>query len=107
MIYSSSSGTNIIQEKMGIFCIGVVILIIVADSFIKVYISSYDLLLELQADNDTIELLTDDNRSADNIKRILRLTEDVDPLSTSYPGFKFRRSALQPKKEYKGYWDKL
>jgi hypothetical protein len=107
IIYSSSSGVNIVQEKNAILCIGVIFLIILADSFLKVYINSYDLLLELNADKKVVELLTNDHRSGEDIKRILRLTEEVDPLSTSYPGFRFRRSALQPKKEYKSSWEKL
>jgi len=107
MLFSSSSESKIIEEKFVLLIIGVVLVIMIADSFMKVYINSYDLLLELQADKTTIDLLTSDDRSMEDIKRILRLTEEVDPLSTAYPGFRFRRSALQPKKEHQEYWDKL
>ncbi|MHA2226815.1 MAG: hypothetical protein ACXAC8_16500 [Candidatus Hodarchaeales archaeon] len=79
----------------------------IADAFLKAYLSSYDLLLELKADEKTVKILTSMNHSNESVKRYLRITEEVDPLSTSYPGFKFRRNALMPKSDRKVYWDEL
>ncbi|MHA2294007.1 MAG: hypothetical protein ACXACK_17750 [Candidatus Hodarchaeales archaeon] len=106
-LYSSSAEIKLIQTELGIICIASIILLMIADAFLKAYLSSYDLLLELKADEKTVKILTSMNHSNESVKRYLRITEEVDPLSTSYPGFKFRRNALMPKSDRKVYWDEL
>ena len=107
IIYSATSKNYIIQESSFILCISVVIILMIADSFIKAFISSYALLLELESDVKVVEVLTSDQRPAEEIKRSLRLIEKIDPLSSGYPGFKYRRNALMPDTERKTYWDEL
>jgi hypothetical protein len=84
-----------------------VIILMIADSFIKAYISSYALLLELESDVKVVNLLNSEERPPEEIKRTLRLIEKIDPLSTRYPGFQYRRNALMPDSERKTYWDNL
>ncbi len=107
VIYSATSENNLIQESSLIFCIIVVIVLMIADSFIKAYISSYALLLELESDVEVVKVLSSEERPPEEIKRALRLIEKIDPLSTGYPGFKYRRNALMPNSERKTYWDNL
>ena len=107
IIYSATSKNYIIQESSFILCISVVIILMIADSFIKAFISSYALLLELESDVKVVEVLTSDQRPAEEIKRSLRLIEKIDPISSGYPGFKYRRNALMPDTERKTYWDEL
>ncbi|MHA1976779.1 MAG: hypothetical protein ACW98I_07780 [Candidatus Hodarchaeales archaeon] len=107
IIYSATSKNFLIQESSLILCIIVVVILMLADSFIKAYISSYALLLELESDVKVVEVLSSGKRPAEEIKRSLRLIEKIDPLSTGYPGFKYRRNALMPDSERKTYWDEL
>ena len=107
IIYSATSKNYIIQESSFILCISVVIILMIADSFIKAFISSYALLLELESDVKVVEVLSSEERPSEEIKRALRLIEKIDPLSTGYPGFKYRRNALMPDSERKTYWDEL
>ena len=107
LILSLSADTIIIQEANIIFCILAIIVLIIADALLKTYISSFDILLELKTDQKTVEVLTTEFRSAESIRRYLRLTEKVDPLMTAYPGFKFRRLALLEEKERRTIWDDL
>lgn len=107
LIFSLSSDTMLIQELNVIFCIVVIVVLIVADAFTKAYISSFDILLELKTDLKTVKVLTTDYSSPESIRRYLRIIEEIDPLMTAYPGFKFRRSALLEKKERRTMWDDL
>ncbi|MHA2139591.1 MAG: hypothetical protein ACW98G_17035 [Candidatus Hodarchaeales archaeon] len=107
IVYSATSENFLIQESSLILCIIVVIILMIADSFIKAYISSYALLLELESDVKVVEVLSSEERPSEEIKRALRLIEKIDPLSTGYPGFKYRRNALMPDSERKTYWDEL
>ncbi len=107
MIVSISSDISLIHETLIPVGAVMIILLIIADAFIKTYLSSFELLLELKADRKTIEVLQNTERPIEEIKRDLRLIEKYDPLSTRYPGFQFRRNALHPDFEKKDYWDKL
>ena len=107
IVYSITSENHFIHESSLLFCIIVVIILLVADSFIKAYISSYALLLELESDVKVVDLLNSEERPAEEIRRTLRLTEKIDSLSTGYPGFKYRRNALMPETDRKTYWDEL
>jgi len=107
IIYCATSKNYLIAEKSLVPCIIVVVIIMFSDSFIKAYISSYALLLELESDIKAVEVLSSDKHSPEEIKRALRLIEKIDPLSTGYPGFKYRRTALMPESERKTYWDEL
>ncbi len=107
VMYSATSENYIIQESSLILCICIVIILMISDSFIKAYISSYALLLELESDVKVIDVLSSEKRPSEEIKRVLRLIEKIDPLSTGYPGFKYRRNALMPDRERKTYWDNL
>ncbi|PWI48999.1 hypothetical protein CEE45_03530 [Candidatus Heimdallarchaeota archaeon B3_Heim] len=107
VVFSTTSENSIIHKSLLILCILAVIILMIADSFIKAYISSYALLLELESDVKVVEVLSSEERPSEEIKRTLRLIEKIDPLSTGYPGFKYRRNALMQDTERKTYWDEL
>lgn len=107
LIFSISLGNTIIHEANVLFCVIAIIILLVVDALIKAYIGSFDILLELTADQKTVQVLTTESRSAESIRRSLRLTEEIDPLMTAYLGFKFRRLALLEDDEKKSTWDDL
>ena len=107
LIFSLSWEFPIIQEPNFIMYCLVIIVLFIADLFTKAYLGSFDILLELKTDQKTVEVLTTDSRSSESIRRYLRLTEDVDPLMTTYLGFKFRHAALLEGDQRKSVWDDL
>jgi len=102
---SSKSNLILISNVPSFFIL--VLIFIFSDLLFKVYLNSFDLLLELRADQKVVSVMKEKYHS-DEIRRCLRLTAYVEPLISNNQGFIFRRDALLDEQHKKKInWDDL